>query len=90
MLRTTTDEPQHEADAHDRALTGMIDGAAEDQLTVADIRVNGAHATVSAKPKPHPKNAKANAKQAAMRAKHGKCKRRDDATPLDVTTYVQL
>ena len=66
-LRTATDEPQHPVDAHDHELEEVTDKDVMDQLTPADIKVYGAHATASAKPKTSPKKAKA--KPAAARAK---------------------
>ena len=52
MLRTTKDEQEHPADAHDRAFVEVVDGAAQDQLIPANIRVQGAYAKERAKSKP--------------------------------------
>ena len=75
MLRTATDESQHPVDAHDHELAEVIDKDVMDQLTPADIRFYCAHATASAKPKPHQKKPKAKVKPAAARPKRAAASR---------------
>ena len=81
---------QYPADAHDLAFADVIDGAAMDKFTPADVRFFCAWASVGATTKPPPSVAEAKTTTAAARAKKGKRKRRGDAALCDEATYVRL
>ena len=85
-LKTAEDEPQHPAEKNDTTVGALIDM----QCGVAGR--NG-HEPPSKKATRAPNKAttaKAKATPTAARAKNGRSKRRDDATPLNEATYVRL